>query len=86
MKIHNFFLFLFLIACSAEPNENDLNKTIKTFLELRFRSTYDKNLAQFKEYELFQLSCKQNRVKCNKVLGLLKEKKPEFYHTLMNSN
>lgn len=85
MKVIKYIVFLILLNCSAKPNEVDIEKTIKTFLELRFRSSYDKNLSQLKEYELFQISCRQNRVKCDEVLHVLKKTKPEFYNTLIQS-
>lgn len=85
MKVYKFLLLFFTLFCYADPKESDLERTIKTFLELRFHSSYEKNLSQYSDYELFQLSCKQNRVKCEKILILLKEKKPDFYNTLINS-
>ncbi|GIX43327.1 MAG: hypothetical protein KatS3mg129_3060 [Leptospiraceae bacterium] len=83
-KIIIFCIFLFL-SCSAEPNKTDLERVVKNFLQLRFQSELDKNLKQYTDYELFQLSCKNNRVKCDKVLKMLEKDNPEFYKKLLES-
>lgn len=85
MKVYKYLLILLLFSCLAEPTEIDIDRTIKTFLELRFRSNFDKSLSVYSDYELFQLSCKQNRVKCDKLFNLLKERKEEFYNTLIQT-
>jgi hypothetical protein len=85
MRKFSIILLLFTILCSAEPTKVDLDRSIKYFLQLRFQSELDMNLKQYSDYELFQISCKNLRLKCDKVLQLLQKENPEFYHKLMES-
>ncbi len=83
--MYKFLLIFFIIFlyCSAEPNKVDVDRVVKNFLELRFQSQLNKQNVS--DYELFLLSCKNQRVNCNKVLKILQEEKPDFYKTLMDS-
>jgi hypothetical protein len=80
-----YIFFLFFLYCSAEPTKTDLDRVVKNFLQLRYQAELDQNLKNYSDYELFQLSCKNLRVKCNKVLLLLEKENSEFYQTLIKS-
>ncbi len=84
-RIFILFIFFVMIGCSAEPNKIDIDRVVKHFLELRFQSRIDSNLKKYSDYELFQLSCTNMRVKCNKVLNILEKEKPEFYKLITQS-
>ena len=74
----------FLVSCSAQPQDSDLKRVKQQFLQLRFQAA---TLTEYKnktDLELFELSCQNNRVKCEPVLELLKKEDPQFYDTLTN--
>lgn len=71
-----------LVSCSAQPEESDLKRVKQQFLQLRFQAA---TLAEYKnktDLELFELSCQNNRVKCEPVIELLKKEDPKFYSIL----
>lgn len=69
-------------SCEARPEEADLARVKEHFLAARFQSLFVKDLQGKSDLEIFQFSCAQNRVQCDQVLDLLKEKDPTFYDTL----
>ncbi len=75
--------FIIFLYCSAEPTQIDVDRVVKNFLELRFQSQLSKQ--NISDYELFLLSCKNQRVNCNKVLKILEKEKPDFYKILIES-
>jgi len=77
--------FLTLSSCYADPNGDDLARVKSRFLLLRFQAPLTKEYKNMNDKELFEISCRQNRVKCAKVLSLLETENPEFLNKL-NSN
>ena len=75
-------LSILLIGCVARPEESDLVRVKEHFLQIRFQSAFKPELQAKTDMELFLLSCEQNRVRCDPLLEMLKEKDRPFYDTL----
>lgn len=75
-------VWIFLLNCSADPVENDAIRVKEQFLVLRFRAATNPELKGKTDQELFEISCINNRVRCDAVLEILSENDPEFYSTL----
>lgn len=69
-------------GCVARPEESDLVRVKEYFLQVRFQAAFKPELQSKSDMELFLLSCEQNRVKCDPLLEMLKEKDRPFYDTL----
>lgn len=74
-----------LVGCQAEPEQSDVTRVKEYFLQLRFQSAFQPALQSKSDQELFQLSCKANRVDCDRLLQMLKEQDPDFYRTLYDT-
>lgn len=74
--------FLAIPGCSADPTENDVVRVKQQFLILRFRSGLDPKMQGKSDMELFQQSCINNRVNCDRVVEMLKQSDPEFHSKL----
>ena len=73
----------FALRCSpAVPNQGDLERVRSLFLELRFNAVLMPTLREKNDSELFELSCRANRVNCMEVLELLKKEDPAFHKKL----
>jgi hypothetical protein len=79
MKLLIPILFFILISCYAEPGKADLDRVRQQFLVLRFYAPLSAELKNKSDKELFELSCKMNRVRCNKVFTLLQREDVNFY-------
>ncbi len=78
-------LLILLGSCLAvDVSKEDVNRVKKHFLELRFQATMNPELANLKDIDLFQLSCKNQRVNCKRVLEILKKEDNEFYRKLIS--
>ncbi|MCS7205007.1 MAG: hypothetical protein NZ853_04870 [Leptospiraceae bacterium] len=80
MKNKSLLLFLIFASCSAEPTKVDVERVIKHFIQLRIQNEITGSKQS--DMELFYISCRNNRVNCDKVLEILKKENPEFYQTL----
>lgn len=69
--------------CYAEPDSDDVDRVKRHFLSLRFQATFDPELRLKDDLQLFQLSCQKNRVKCDRVLNMLKMSDITFYTRLI---
>ncbi len=79
-------LCLSLSQCShATPSPDDLVRVKKAFLQLRFNAVFLPNLRDREDKELFEMSCRSNRVNCTEVLQLLKKQDPQFYKKLIGN-
>lgn len=73
------------IGCQfANPTMEDVDRVKKQFLVIRFNSTFDPELKNLNDRQLFELSCQYNRVRCDRVLNLLKKNDTEFYSRLIS--
>ena len=87
LKISAFMLVIILLAgCYAEPTDNDLERVKQQFLVMRFHAPFNEEWSGLSDKELFELSCKNNRVKCDLALDTLKNKDTDFYTKLMKNN
>ncbi len=81
-------IVLILIFCtcgSTTPDEKVLERVKQSFLEMRFYAPYLDQIKGMDDKQLFENSCKHNRVNCTKILELLKSKDKKFYERLMSS-
>jgi hypothetical protein len=76
-------LFIFLAGCYAEPTESDLERVKQQFLVMRFHAPFNNEWNSLSDKELFEKSCKANRVKCGPALDILKKQDPNFYIKLI---
>lgn len=67
----------------ADPTPDDLDRVKEEFLILRFHAPFSREYSQMKDLELFEKSCVSKRVRCERVLEMLKEKDPSFYRRLV---
>lgn len=74
-----------LPSCYAEPTADDLERVRRQFLVLRFHAPFDPALRGFDDKRLFEMSCQNHRVRCDRVLGMLKIKDMKFYGTLVGN-
>ncbi|MBL8019700.1 MAG: hypothetical protein JNM27_08560 [Leptospirales bacterium] len=82
MKRRLIFIFLaltLLSSCYAKPNEVDATRVKQEFMNMRFQSPLNPEYASMTDRQLFELACRSKRVKCDKVLEIIKEKDPEFF-------
>jgi hypothetical protein len=70
------------VGCSADPNETDAERVKEQFLSYRFQATFNPETKDLTDKELFEQTCKANRVNCDKVIEILKKKDPAFVDTL----
>jgi len=82
MKFISILILLILVSCYAEPGRADLERVRQQFLVLRFYAPFSNDLKGKNDKELFELSCKMNRVRCSKVLALLQREDVNFYTTV----
>ena len=75
-------LSILLIGCKARPEESDLVRVKEHFLQMRFQAAFRPELQSKSDMDLFLLSCEQNRVRCDPLLEMLKEKDRPFYDAL----
>ena len=71
------------LSCYAEPTQEDLERVKRRFLLLRFEAPLSAEYRGKSDAELFQVSCRQNRVRCDDVLELLREHDRKFHDRLM---
>ncbi|MBX7058006.1 MAG: hypothetical protein K1X75_08055 [Leptospirales bacterium] len=76
-------VLLLAAACAAKPQPEDLQRVKKTFLVMRFNAAFDVRLKGLSDRTLFEESCRQNAVRVEETLQLLKENDPAFYSQLM---
>ena len=82
-RIFSVGLLFLLVACYADPTDNDIERVKQQFLIMRFHATFTDEWSSLNDKELFEISCKNNRVKCDLALELLKKQDVNFYTTLM---
>lgn len=75
-------LSILLLGCAARPEESDLVRVKEHFLQMRFQAVFRPELQSKSDMELFLLSCEQNRLRCDPLLEMLKEKDRPFYDAL----
>lgn len=73
---------LLFTGCGAEPTPEDVTRVKEQFLILRFRAPLVAEIRNHTDKQLFERSCKNNRVRCGRVLELIKAEDPAFYNTL----
>lgn len=73
-------------GCYANPNLDDMDRVKKQFLVLRFQAVNNPEYQRKSDRELFEESCKLNRVSCGRLLILLKQNDTEFYTKLLESS
>jgi len=79
-------LLILLAGCYAEPTDNDLERVKQQFLVMRFHAPFNEEWNALSDKELYELSCKNNRVQCDLALDTLKKKDTDFYAKLMKNN
>lgn len=82
LKIAFSSLILIFSGCFAEPEISDLDRVKRDFLTLRFIAPFDSRFRDLNDEELFELSCRENRLKCQSVITLLETEDPQFYSEL----
>lgn len=78
-------LLLLLGGCYADPSESDVEGVIRDFLVLRFRAPLNEKYRNMTDRDLLELSCRENRVKCDRIMRLIEKKDPRFYALLTGS-
>ncbi|MBI3395635.1 MAG: hypothetical protein HY042_07365 [Spirochaetia bacterium] len=65
-----------------DPTADDVERVKQEFLMLRFHAPTIREFSHMSDMELFQKSCQSKRVRCDKVLQIIKDKDPDFYQKL----
>ncbi len=73
---------ILMFGCSSSATDNDALAVRDRFIAARFVAPFRDKLRGLSDKELFQLSCRDMRVSCKKVITILEKKDPAFVKTL----